>query len=334
MRADAAAAPRAAGAIRRAAASPGLALRAPARLARRALTAPSARVRRRLVLAALLAGLLGAAYLAWFRDSAFVRVERVAVVGLTGTDASNERAALVAAAKRMTTLHVDEAALRRALGSSAAVEAVRVTTDFPHGMRIEVAEKAPVAVLVYGNERVPVGSGGVMLPDIEPVPRDLPTVDVGALPSGMRLGRGRARRLVAAAAAAPPALLERIERLHEVPGRGLVADMSDGPEVILGSAAELDAKWTAAAAILADETSAGAAYVDVRLPDRPVAGGLDLPPPAPDEQPAAADAPAPVPVAPGATTAAPTASGTSTTPGASTAPSTTTPATPVSPTTP
>lgn len=264
------------------------------------LRAPSARTRRRLLAVLLLGGVLGAAYLAWFRDSSFVRVERVSVTGLTGTDASRERAALVAAAKRMTTLHVDEAALRDALGSSAAVDAVHVTAEFPHGLRIQVVEKAPVAVLAYGNERVAVGSGGVMLPDVEPVPRELPAIEVGALPSGMRLGAGRARRLVAAAAAAPPTLLERIERLREVPGRGLVAYLADGPLVILGSAAQLDAKWTAAAAILADETSSGAAYVDVRLPDRPVAGGLDLPPPAPDEQPGAADAPAPVP-APGAT---------------------------------
>ncbi|HKP91286.1 MAG TPA: cell division protein FtsQ/DivIB [Thermoleophilaceae bacterium] len=294
------------------------------------LRAPSARVRRRLLVAALLAAVVGAGYLFWFRDSSFVRIERVSVTGLTGTDASGERAALVAAARRMTTLHVDQAALRRALGTTSAVEAIRVTTEFPHGLRIQVVEKAPVAVLAYGNERVAVGSGGVLLPDVEPIPRDLPAIDVGALPSGMRLGAGRASRLVAAAAAAPRALLERVERLSEVPGRGLVAYMTDGPDVILGSAAQLDAKWTAAAAILADETSSGAEYVDVRLPDRPVAGGLDLPPPAPDEQPGAADAPAPVPT-PGATNT--TTPGSTVSPGTTTTPGTT-PTTPVSPATP
>jgi cell division protein FtsQ len=283
------------------------------------LRAPSARTRRRLAAAVLLAAVLGAAYLLWFRDSPFVRVERVAVTGLSGTDAARERAALVAAAKRMTTLHVDEAALRRALGTTSAVEAVRVTTEFPHGLRIAVVEKAPVAVLVYGGEQVAVGSGGILLADVEPIPADLPAVEVGALPSRMRLGQGRARRLVAAAAAAPPALLERIERLRELPGKGMVAYMGEGPQVILGSAAELEAKWTAASAILADPTSRGAAYVDVRLPDRPVAGGLDLPPPAPDEQPGAADAPAPVPV-PGATN--------TTTPGSTTSPGATAPAAP------
>jgi cell division protein FtsQ len=299
---------------------------APADLLRRAvgsLPGGSPKLRRRLLVAALLAGVLGAAYMLWFRDSSFVRVERVSVSGLDGTDAPRERAAVVAAARRMTTLHVDEAALRHALAAGARVEAVHVTTDFPHGLRIVVVEKAPVAVLVYGNERVAVGSGGVMLPDVEPIPRALPAIDVGALPSRMRLGHGRARRMVAAAAAAPPALVERINRLRELPGKGLVAYMSDGPQVILGSAADLGAKWIAAAAILSDGASRGASYIDVRLPDRPVAGGLDLPPPAPDEQPGAAAAPAPAPAAPGASTAAPGTTGTPTTSGT---PSTTTPA--------
>ena len=34
------------------------------------------------------------------------------------------------------------------------------------------------------------------------------------------------------------------------------------------------AKWTAAARVLADPSSRGAAYIDLRLPDRPAAGGL------------------------------------------------------------
>jgi cell division protein FtsQ len=155
----------------------------------------------------------------------------------------------------------------------------------------------------------------VVLPDVDPIPRDLPAIDVGALPTGTYLGRGRARRMVAVAAAAPRPLLERVERIRELPGKGLVADLSDGPQVILGSAADLGTKWAAAAAILSDAASRGASYVDVRLPDRPVAGGLDLPPPAPDEQPGAADAPAPVPqdTAAGATPGAPTAGGTAAT---------------------
>jgi cell division protein FtsQ len=241
------------------------------------IRAPSARAWRWLLFAAIVVLALAATYMLWFRDSSFVRVERVRVTGLTGTDAARERAGVIAAAKGMTTLHYDEAALRRALGAGATVEAVHVTPDFPHGLRIEVVEKAPVAVLDSGSERVAVGSGGVLLPDVRPIPRALPSIAVGGLPS-TRLGEGRARRLVAAAATAPSALRARVLRLRELPGRGLVAYVRSGPEVILGAPTDLIAKWTTAAAILADPGSRGASYIDVRLPDRPVAGGLVVAP--------------------------------------------------------
>jgi cell division protein FtsQ len=300
MRAAAATLPRPAGVLRSATG-----------VLRRAARPPSARITRRLALLALLALCLGAAYMLWFRDSSFVRVERVTVTGLTGTDAARERAGVIAAAKGMTTLHYDEAALRRALGAGATVEAVHVTPDFPHGLSIEVVEKAPVAVLDHGSERVAVGSGGVLLPDVRPIPRALPTIDVGALPSGPRLGHGRARRLVTAAATAPIALRARVLALRELPGKGLVAFLRSGPQVILGAATDLSAKWTTAAAILADAESRGATYIDVRLPDRPVAGGLDVAPlPLADQS----TAPPPPTVQPAAPTTASPAATTSTTP--------------------
>lgn len=278
----------------------------------------STTTRRRLVIAGLVALLLAAGYMLWFRDSSFVRVEQVRVSGLSGTEAARERASLVAAARGMTTLHVDEAGLRKALGAGATVEAIHVTTDFPHGMRIEVVETAAVAVVTVGSERVAVGAGGVLLPDVRPIPRSLPEVAVAALPDGPRLAHGRARRLVAASAAAPLALRERILRLREIPGKGLVAYIRDGPQVILGSAAELRLKWTVAATILADGTSRGASYVDVRLPERPVAGGLDVAPPPQADQP---EAPPAQPVEPGATTT-PGAAPATTAPTAGTAPAT------------
>ncbi len=210
--------------------------------------APSRRVRRRLLVLALLAIVLGGVYFFWFRDSSFVRVQRVTVTGLSGTDASRERAALIAAAHRMTTLHVDVDALRRAMGAGATIDALRVTPDFPHGLRIEVVEKAPVAVLIYGSERVAVGAGGVLLPAVRPIPPWLPVIDVGPLPAHGRLGTGRASRLVDAAAAAPAPLRPRVARLRELPGKGLVAYIRNGPEVILGSPSDLALKWAAAAA--------------------------------------------------------------------------------------
>jgi cell division protein FtsQ len=56
--------------------------------------------------------------------------------------------------------------------------------------------------------------------------------------------------------------------------RGLTLTMRDGPSLYFGTTADLRAKWAAAARVLADPTAEGARYVDVRVPERPAAGGL------------------------------------------------------------
>jgi hypothetical protein len=79
---------------------------------------------------------------------------------------------------------------------------------------------------------------------------------------------------VAVLAAAPYQLLERVTQVLTIAPHGLVAQMRSGPSVYFGDSAELAAKWTAAAAVLADPGSVGAVYVDVTDPARPAAGGV------------------------------------------------------------
>jgi cell division protein FtsQ len=43
---------------------------------------------------------------------------------------------------------------------------------------------------------------------------------------------------------------------------------------MLGSTERPRAKWAAAARVLSDSSSEGATYIDVRLPERPAAGGF------------------------------------------------------------
>ncbi len=228
-----------------------------------------ARLRRRLAVALLLAAVLGGAYFFWLRDSSLVAIERVQVTGLTTRDAPKVREALVSAARDMTTLHVSRERLLEATAPWPVVNELRVHTDFPHGVRIEAVERRPVALVRSGGDRIAVAEDGTVLRGLRGEPR-VPEVD---------------RRLVGVAGAAPPALLGRLTSIE--PGaRGLVAEMRKGPDVILGSQARLRAKWAAAAAVLADPASQGAQYVDVRLPERPVAGGLPEPERA-EEPPAA-----------------------------------------------
>jgi cell division protein FtsQ len=243
----------------------------------RAASAAPVHWRRRLIAALLATAVLSGAYFFWFRDSSLVRVERVQVTGLSSApDAPRLRAALTDAGRGMTTLHVDQARLEQAVASSPVVRAITVTPDFPHGLLIRITENRPVALLALGGHNVPVAADGSLLEGVD-TKIALPTIRTTARPSGHRIGAGPALDRVAVAAAAPRALLPKLASITIQPGKGFVAQLTNGPAVWLGGPARLEAKWAAVAAVLADESSQGADYIDARLPERPVAGGVDAP---------------------------------------------------------
>src|SRR5436309_1164769 len=97
------------------------------------------------VLATVALGILLAGAWMWFRDSPLVSVDQVTVSGQSGGDAAQISAALESAARTMSTLDVQLGRLRRAVAPYPVVKDIRVTTRFPHGMRIEVIEHAAVA---------------------------------------------------------------------------------------------------------------------------------------------------------------------------------------------
>ena len=84
----------------------------------------SPRLKRRLLALAVASLVLVAGYQLWFRDSSLVEVKRVQVTGLTTSDAKRVRAALTSAGKAMTTLHVDRAALDRAVETYPVIRAL------------------------------------------------------------------------------------------------------------------------------------------------------------------------------------------------------------------
>jgi cell division protein FtsQ len=63
----------------------------------------------------------------------------------------------------------------------------------------------------------------------------------------------------------------------EIGADGLVAQLTDGPELDFGSMSRLPAKWIAATRVLGDYAARGATYLDLRYPERPAAGGLEDP---------------------------------------------------------
>ena len=207
----------------------------------------------------------------WLRNSSLVRVEHVRVTGVGGPETTAIRAALTEAALDMTVLHVRDDALRTAVEPYPVVRSLRTETDFPHGLRIIVNAYDPVAALQAAGRLTAVAGDGTVLRGTPT--HGLPVVRVRAAPAGERTRDARALRAIGLLAAAPPALRGRVLRIYRGP-RGIAAAVQNGPRLYFGGAARLDAKWDAAALVLAQPSSRGASYVDLRVPERPVAGGL------------------------------------------------------------
>jgi cell division protein FtsQ len=214
--------------------------------------------------------LLGGAWM-WLREASLVRVRDVTVRGATSSEEGRIRAALEDAARGMTTLHVREEALRRAVAGFPSVADLRVSTDLPRGMTIEVIEHRPAAALQAGDRRVPATGSGLVLAGVA-ADDDLPAISVESVPARQVTDR-RTRTALIVAAAAPEALRERAERLWWGP-HGLTVDLRDGPPLIFGGRDDAQAKWAGAARVLAEPSAAGATYLDLRVPGRVAAGGL------------------------------------------------------------
>jgi cell division protein FtsQ len=211
----------------------------------------------------------------WLRDSSLVAVQRVTVVGLTGPETARLTAQLEDAARDMTTMHVRGAQLRSVVAPYPVVKDLKISTDFPHGMRITVVENTPVAMIVADGAKTPVAADGSLLRGA--AQRALPIVPMRVAPTGNQVVDRAARSAIVALAAAPAALRNRVQRVSTTRTGGLTLTLNNGPQLRFGGTDRLAAKWAAAAAVLADSGSAGTTYLDLRYPERTAAGGLEDP---------------------------------------------------------
>jgi cell division protein FtsQ len=205
--------------------------------------------------------------------------------GLTavlGADTAAIETALTGAAHGMSTLAVSPAALRAAVASYPIVRTVTAHPGFPHGLRIEVVERPPVAALVVNGAGTAVAADGVVLgPGY--LSGSLPLVNAGKVtttasavsttipPVGGRVRGGALLGALAVLGAAPAPLAHAVTRVYSGP-KGLTVALHGSLLAYFGDATRPHAKWLSLARVLADPSSAGASYVDVRLPERPAAG--------------------------------------------------------------
>jgi cell division protein FtsQ len=168
-------------------------------------------------------------------------------------------------------IDVDVAADTRAIERLPWIKTASVRVSFPSSVRVVVTERRPVAAL-------PLSSGGVALIDATGrVLADMTRGPAGIVslagltgppaPGGAVRG---AAGLLAAAAALPAGLVDRIAVLRSEPGRGIVAALRSGPQVILGTTADLPEKFIALATVLSEVSLQGIATIDLRAPSDPV----------------------------------------------------------------
>jgi cell division protein FtsQ len=207
----------------------------------------------------------------WFRDSSFAAVERVTITGSGSSEREQVREALETTGRGMSTLRVDERALEQVVEPFASVAGLRIRADFPHDLRIEVIEHEPVATVKTGGSILPATGGGLLLDGVRA--NDLPSVTTKAPPDGRRVRDARTLAALRVAAAAPPELRARAEQLFYGAG-GMTLELRDGPDLVFGSDGEARTKWLAAARVLAESSSAGATYLDLRVPKLVAAGGV------------------------------------------------------------
>jgi len=207
----------------------------------------------------------------WLRHSSFVSVVHVHLSGVHGPEAPAIEAALVAAARHMSTLDVSAGALRAAVAPFRVVREVQAIPSFPHGLRIDVIEQLPVAALTVGGSRTAVAADGVVLgPAL--LSSSLPAISGAFEPAaGQRVSSPSQLAALTVLGAAPAPLAKLIVRAFAGP-YGLTVAMRNGLLAYFGDAGRPHAKWLSLARVLADPSSAGASYVDVRQPSRPAAG--------------------------------------------------------------
>jgi cell division septal protein FtsQ len=226
-------------------------------------------------------GLLAAAFTLYFgaRESSVFAVRSIEVQTEAGRrHAAVERA--LAPLRGASLLEIGEGEISRRLDALPHVHLLQYDRAFPDGLRVEVSVEPAVAVLRRADENWLVSVEGRVLRKLETrLRRPLPVVWIprAAEPEiGTIVNVGGPARAVAALAAMRVAAPEFFGRIWYVAPaeHGLTVVLDDRLELRLGNSVDLALKLEVARRVLAELRAAGeaAAYIDVAVPERPVAG--------------------------------------------------------------
>jgi cell division protein FtsQ len=214
---------------------------------------------------------LYAGYMLWFRNLGWFAIDEVTVEGAS-TSQHQIKAAVERASGEMTTLHLKDDELHDAVARFPTVASVSASTSLPHTLHVRVTERLPVAYVQIRGRPMAVSADGYLLAGASFDPRAWPRIEEASA-QGARLDDDAAAQ-AAILGATPEPLGERItsSSWDEDEG-GVVLQLENGPEVRFGDGSRAADKWAAAVAVLSSPERGSPSYLDVSVPERPVAGG-------------------------------------------------------------
>ena len=212
------------------------------------------------------------------RETSLFAVRSVEVEGASASVAADVRAALRSYEGR-SLVAVDAGAVEQRADALPAVRSAVVDRAFPHTIRIRIAPEVPVAVLRRGSESWLVSARGRVIQTIERGSRPkLPRIwlpSVTELQAGAFLadapGALAARSLAALVGSGFP---DRISFVRALDGQ-ITLGLRGGLEIELGPPVDLRLKIAIARGVLpllALPGKGGPDYLDLTVPERPVAG--------------------------------------------------------------
>jgi cell division protein FtsQ len=222
------------------------------------------------LLALVLVGSGVGAYLG-ARQTGLFSLDRIAVDGAPGVTAGRIRAALRPYVGE-SLVRFDRRDAERRLAAVPEVADAHFDRDFPHTLKVRVRLERPVAVLRRGSDAWLVSSTARVLEHLKRPYPDLPRIWVPASADVSLNATLGGEGAMGVAAVAPLRTLRLDVRVRQVTaGDGeLTLVLSSGTSLRLGDTGDLRLKLAIAKQIL--PLTRGAAYVDVSVPERPVAG--------------------------------------------------------------
>jgi cell division septal protein FtsQ len=205
------------------------------------------------------------------RQSSVFALNRIDVEGAPPAVASEVRATL-AQYQGTSLVSFDSRRAARRLAAVSEVAGARFDRAFPHTLRVSVQLERPVAVLRQGSDAWLVSASARVLRTLAPPYPRLPRIWVPRsvdITANSTLG-GLGAQGIAAVAPLKPLHLGVDVRQVLTEGGELTLLLASGAQLRLGNSGDLKLKLSIAKELL--PLTRGAAYVDVSVPERPVAG--------------------------------------------------------------